>query len=172
MFSLICAWINGSRSKKSWGWWFETPSYSLWRNRIMQRLIKHLKLWWSDWNSIRISQVIINYLINHYSDVIMGTMASQTISPTIVYSTVYSGADQRKHQSSAPLAFVRGIHRWPANSPVTCEFPAQRASNAENISIWWRHHVNMNPTWYPGASWWFFFQINTSLCISCRFGIY
>ena len=36
---------------------------------------------------------------------------------TLVYSTVYSGADQRKHQSSASLAFVRGIHRWPMNSP-------------------------------------------------------
>ena len=47
----------------------------------------------------------------HYNDVIMTTMASQIISPTVVYSIVYSGADQRKHQSSASLAFVRGIHR-------------------------------------------------------------
>ena len=46
----------------------------------------------------------------------MGAIASQIISLTIVYSTVYSGADQRKHQSSASLAFVRGIHRWPVNS--------------------------------------------------------
>ena len=46
----------------------------------------------------------------------MGTMASQIITLTIVYSTVYSGADQWKHQSSASLAFVR-IHRWPVNSP-------------------------------------------------------
>ena len=53
----------------------------------------------------------------HYSDVIMSAMASQITSLTIVYSTVYSGADQRKHQSSASLAFVRGIHRWPVNSP-------------------------------------------------------
>ena len=44
-------------------------------------------------------------------------MASQIASLTIVYSTVYSGADQRKHQSSASLAFVRGIHRGPVNSP-------------------------------------------------------
>ena len=44
-------------------------------------------------------------------------MASQITSLTIVYSTVYSGADQRKHQSSASLSFVRGIHRWPVNSP-------------------------------------------------------
>ena len=47
----------------------------------------------------------------------MGAMASQITSFTIVYSTVYSGANQRKHQSSAPLAFVRGIHRRPVNSP-------------------------------------------------------
>ena len=49
----------------------------------------------------------------HYNDVIMGTMASQITSLTVVYSTVNSGADQRKHQSSASLAFVWGIHRGP-----------------------------------------------------------
>ena len=51
------------------------------------------------------------------SDVIMDAMASQITSLTIVYSTVYSAADQRKHQRSASLTFVRGIHRWPVNSP-------------------------------------------------------
>ena len=53
----------------------------------------------------------------HYSDVIISTMASQITSLAIVYSTVYSCGDQRKHQSSASLAFVRRIHRWPVNSP-------------------------------------------------------
>ena len=53
----------------------------------------------------------------HYNDVIMGVMASQITSLTIVYSTVYSGADQTKHQRSTSLAFVRGIRRWPVNSP-------------------------------------------------------
>ena len=72
--------------------------------------------------------------IGHYSHVIMGTMASQINSLTIVYSTVYSGADQRKHQSSASLAFVPG------------DLPAQMASNAENVSIWWRHHDMSKPT--------------------------
>ena len=47
----------------------------------------------------------------------MGTVTSQIISLTVVYSTVYLGSDQRKHQSSASLAFVRGIHRGPVNSP-------------------------------------------------------
>ena len=53
----------------------------------------------------------------YYNDVIMGAIAPQITSLTIVYSTVYSDADQRKHQSSASLAFVRGIHRRPVNSP-------------------------------------------------------
>ena len=53
----------------------------------------------------------------HYNDVIMTRIASQITSLTVVYSIVYSGADQRKHQSSASLAFVRGIHRGPVNSP-------------------------------------------------------
>ena len=54
--------------------------------------------------------------LSHYNDVIMGAIVSQNTSLTIVFSTVYSDADQRKHQSSASLAFVRGIHRGPANS--------------------------------------------------------
>ena len=70
----------------------------------------------------------------HYGDVIMGAIASQITSLTIVYSTVYSDADQRKHQSSASLAFVVG------NSPGTGEFPAQMASNVENVSICFHGH--------------------------------
>ena len=53
----------------------------------------------------------------HYNDVIMGKMASQITSLVIVYSTVYLSANLRKHQSSAPLAFVRGNHWGPVNSP-------------------------------------------------------
>ena len=55
--------------------------------------------------------------MTHYCDVIMVAVASQITSLTIVYSTVYSDADQRKHQSSASLAFVWGIHRGLVNSP-------------------------------------------------------
>ena len=62
----------------------------------------------------------------------MGEMASEITSLTIVYSTVYSGIEQRKHRSSASLAFV---------GEFTGEFPTQMACNAENVSIWWRHHV-------------------------------
>ena len=74
----------------------------------------------------------------HYNDVIMGAMASQITSLTIVYSTVYSDADQRKHQSSASLAFVQGIHRGLVNSPH--KWPVTR----KNVSIWWRYQGVIN----------------------------
>ena len=95
-------------------------------------LDKHRRVWcWSRWQNFSVLMWLFieaNGLTNddampwrcfrlHYSDVIMSTMASEITSLTIVFSTVYSGADQRKHESSASLAFVRGIHRWPVNSP-------------------------------------------------------
>ena len=53
----------------------------------------------------------------HFNDIIISAMASRITSLTIVYSTIHSGEDQRKHQSPASLAFVRRIHRWLVNSP-------------------------------------------------------
>ena len=70
----------------------------------------------------------------HYCDVIMASMASQITSLTIVYSTVYSNTDQRRHQK------LRVTGLCARNSPVAGEIPAQMASNAENVSIWWRQH--------------------------------
>ena len=70
---------------------------------------------------------------NHHSDAIISAMASRITGVSVVCPTVCSGADQRKHQSSASLTFMRGIHRWRA------KLPSQMASNAENVSIWWRH---------------------------------
>ena len=76
----------------------------------------------------------------HYNDIIMSVMTSQTTSFVIVYSTVYSGTDERKHQSSESLAFVQ----------VKGEFTAQMASNTKNVSIWWRHHMleRINYNWH------------------------
>ena len=65
----------------------------------------------------------------------MGAITSQITSLTIVYSTVYSGADQRKKSKLRVTGLCVG------NSPGTVEFPTQMASNAENVSIWWRHNV-------------------------------
>ena len=69
----------------------------------------------------------------HYNDVIMSTIASQITSLAIVYSTAYAGA----YKKTSKLR-VTGL--CAGNSPGTGEFPAQRASNDENVSIWWRHH--------------------------------
>ena len=72
---------------------------------------------------LKIKIPISTHMIKHYDDVIMGAIASQITIITIIYWNVFSGADQSKHQSSAPLAFVWGIHRGPVNSqhkwPVT-----------------------------------------------------
>ena len=149
------------------------------------------------WNIVNLTfrhKLKWNFNRNLCNDVIMRDMVTQITSLAIVYSTVYSGAAQRKHQISASLAFVRGIHRryrfmhfpltlqwrhngcdgvsnhhppdcllnrlfrcslnktpklratglWEGNSPVTGEIPAQRASNAVNGSIWWRHHDTLH----------------------------
>ena len=78
----------------------------------------------------------------------MSTIASQITSLTIVYSTVYSGADQSKHQSSTSLAFVWGIHRSPVNSPH--KWPVTRKMfpfddvimrSGENVSMSWCQYV-------------------------------
>ena len=71
---------------------------------------------------------------SHYIDVIMTTMASQITSLAVVYSIVYSGVDKKN---------IKAPRHWPLCGEFTGtgEFPAQRASYAENVSIWWRHHV-------------------------------
>ena len=71
--------------------------------------------WWLRLRICKPHRTIIEK--RHYSDVMISAMASQITSLTIVFSTVNSGAYQRKYQSSVSLAFVRGIHRWPRNSP-------------------------------------------------------
>ena len=69
----------------------------------------------------------------HYSDVRMNAMASQITGVSIDYSTVCSGADQEN---------LKATRHWPLWGEYTGdrEFPTQRASNAENVSIWWRRH--------------------------------
>ena len=72
---------------------------------------------WSPVFQETMCHVTSKHELRHHSDVIMGTVASQITSVTIVYSVVNSDADQRKHQSSASLPLVRGIHRGLVNSP-------------------------------------------------------
>ena len=88
----------------------------------------------------------------HYDDVIMDAMASRITSLMIVYSTVYSGADQSKHQSSASLAFVWGIHRGPVNSPHKWPVTRKMSSFDDVIMLWIFHRMYStsvrNPAWW------------------------
>ena len=90
----------------------------------------------SSWQPFRFSvwHTVSWGFLCHYNDIIMGAIASQITSLTIVYWTVYSDADQRKHQSSVPLAFVWGIHRWPVNSPH--KWPVTRKCFHLMMSSW------------------------------------
>ena len=74
----------------------------------------------------------------HYGDVIMGAMASQITSLRIVYSAVSPGVDQKKHQSSASLAFVRGTHRSPVNSPYKGSV-TRKMFPIDDVIVNWRY---------------------------------
>ena len=108
--------LNKRLVKQSRRRWFETPSGSLMgcpvrsENQVLVPAIVCIIL-----SAVYVVCAVV--CKGHCSDVTMSTMASQITSLMIVYSTVDLGADQRKHQSSASLAFVREIHRWPGNSP-------------------------------------------------------
>ena len=93
----------------------------------------------------------------------MAAIASQITSLTIVYSTVYSDADQRKHQSAASLAFVRGIHRGPVNFPY--KWPVTRKmfpfddvimGSCRLQNLWisrscWQQRCEETKHWSPGT---------------------
>ena len=126
----ICEWIY-----RNWHHWYFHPCNSL------------------QWRHMSMNVSYFSDCFFHYDDVVMGAMASQITSLTIVYSTVYSDADQSKHQSSASLAFVRGIHRGPVNSthkwPVTRKvFPfddviMQRRNQANSKGIIKARHYGL-----------------------------
>ena len=100
----ICLW-NDSRMILHFDFVDPLPLFEISSNRWSTRR------WYSDFAAPSLDHSV-EIIPSHYSDVMMSAMASQITSLTIVNWTVYSGADQRKHQSFASLAFVRGIHRW------------------------------------------------------------
>ena len=91
--------------------------YWVWEANVTGKLCTLGRWMWMNLSRVTQATFTTDLRKNHYSDVIIGTMASQITSLTIVYWTVYLCADQRKHQSFASLAFVQGIHWWPVNSP-------------------------------------------------------
>ena len=86
MFSLIWAWINSWANNREAG--------------DLRRYSTHY--------DVTVMGCVARF---HYNDVIVSVIGSQNTSVSVVYSTVCSGTDQWKHQTSASLAFVRGIHR-------------------------------------------------------------
>ena len=123
----------------------DTVRLSVWRNNQSSDR-------WSKWSHSEHSRA---YYVLHYGDVIMGAIGSHITSLTIGNSTVYSDADQRKHQNSASLAFVLGIHRWPMNSlhkgPVTRKmFPFDDVLMIKELN-WMLLHV-ITRCWHPPAS--------------------
>ena len=98
----------------------------------------------------------LSTICHHCNDVIMSALASQITSLTVVYSGVCSRTDQRKHQNSASLAFVRGIHRWPMNSlhkgPVT-----RKVFSFDDVIMMKRcrlySHIHIYVDWYKVRIW-------------------
>ena len=110
-----------------------TTAPSAGRSQKMRTLVEcgHFKYWSASWYIASCHQISGHNI--HYIDVIMTTVASQITSLTVVYSTVYSDTDKKniKAPRHCPLC---------GEFTETGEFPAQRASYAEKISVWWRHH--------------------------------
>ena len=110
-----CAFINSSE------WIFSITGLKIVVHFIA--LMRHIyatyiyALWRHGAEMLSTPQHLCEVNLSHYNDVIMSAMASKITCVSIVYLTVCSGVDQRNHQSSPSLAFVRGIHRWPVNSP-------------------------------------------------------
>ena len=90
----------------------------------------------------------------HYDDVIMTMLESQITNLTVVYSIVYSGVHQKKHQSSASLAFVREIHRGPVNFPH--KWPVTRKMFPFDDVIMIHQILNLGGLqhWNYRALWW------------------
>ena len=108
------------------------PGLSGCKMRNRKFIVVTWRLWWSAFAAADIFMKLSFRFRSHYDDVIMSGMAPQ-ISFIIVYQTVYS---RRRSKITSKLR----VTGRAGNSPVTGEFLAQRASNTENVSIWWRHH--------------------------------
>ena len=118
---IVICWYVKSLLVQVMAWYHHAINHHL--NKCWSRLGYHMLLLSLD-NLPYEATIILNKSSQYhgfwyplYSDIIMSMMASQITGISIVYPTICSGTDQRKHQSSASLAFVRGIHWWPVNSP-------------------------------------------------------
>ena len=89
---------------------------------------------------------------SHCSDAMMSVVASRITGVSIVYSNVCSGADQRKHQSSASLASVREIHRWPVKPPHKGPVTRKKFS-FDDVIMLIGSNKGLSPVWHQGFTW-------------------
>ena len=129
--------------------------WCFWQNPSLSRILKFITVitvpksvalwqcWYHGYSNVPEGFMDTSFYLLHWSDIIMGAMASQITSVSIVYSTVCSGEDQRKHQSFASLAFLREIHRWTVNhkGPMTRKmFPLDDVITVPKVA-----HFRLNP---------------------------
>ena len=144
-------WLKCSTSKKPWRIKYHTTT------KMLLRIKCHTTskmLWCIKYQAtskmLTVSTWVIlpiDILQTHYDDVIMTMLASQITSLTVVYSIVYSGVNQRKHQSPASLAFVREIHRGPVNFPHKWPVTRKMFPFDDVIMIFYRQSVVIS--WLP-----------------------
>ena len=124
-------------------------------------------------------RMVEKWAMHHNSDVIMNAMVSQVTSLTVVYSTAYLGADQRKHQSFASLAFVRGIHRWPVNSPhkrpltrKCFHLMTSSCASSYTINLILRSQVTHGFVQHSNDHMTFYFTLNSQKCLEVGSCVY
>ena len=114
---IIIDWKSGMNFEL----WIEMKEIDPKQIKIHRRLIEPSQMFEDThggvFSGVKFWSLVILHCCTHYSDVIMSLMMSQITDVLMVYSTVCSGTDQRKHQSFTQLAFVRRIHHWSVDSP-------------------------------------------------------
>ena len=132
------------RVQRLWPWSIHTSHGDIWTWLKCKVLVSLNFEQWYDYDQAPITLIntwdtpcqLVCFSAWLYTGVIMGMLASQITSFTIVHLTVYSDADQRKYQSSASLAFVWGIHRRPVNSPHKWPVTRKMFPFDDVIMIW------------------------------------
>ena len=158
--------LNKRLSKQPWGWWFETPAWSLWRHRNDTNHLNediqmlHMKPLVSRFifqngplhanTQIELHQkLVLIFDIDYFSRALLRKNYIWISFQSTYYITVKSQWARWRLKSlnclfrhkSKKISKLRVTGLCEGNSPVTGEFPAQMASNAENASIWWRHRA-------------------------------
>ena len=130
--------LNKRLSKQWWGWWFETASRPLWRHRNVEGESRKCPSYQS-----------IKGVWKFHMSLQWRHNELDSVSDHQPHECLVNGLFRRRSKKTSKLRYT-GL--CAGYSPATGEFPAQEASNAENVSIWWRHHGEINAT-FPKGQW-------------------